>query len=117
MSLTDDDKTRNQVALTGSWVRIPPLPPLKKPYIQFVCRAFSFSGFYARYKSNNFFVLPLYGPDGLSVCGGVLFNQLALHPAALLFTNEKHRRHPLVREVCSGFFLHHFYTNSAKAYD
>ena len=28
------EMTRNQVALTGSWVRIPPLPPLKKPYIQ-----------------------------------------------------------------------------------
>ena len=29
MYVTDGDKTRNQVALTGSWVRIPPLPPKK----------------------------------------------------------------------------------------
>ena len=28
MYVTDGDKTRNRVVLTGTWVRIPPSPPL-----------------------------------------------------------------------------------------
>ena len=35
--------TRNQVVLTGSWVRIPPAPPSKNPVTMRVCWIFLFS--------------------------------------------------------------------------
>ena len=40
--LTNSVKTRNQVAFTGSWVRIPPLPPSKNPVTMRVSGFFLF---------------------------------------------------------------------------
>ena len=52
MQLTDGDKTRNQVAFTGSWVRIPPLPPSKNPVTM---RVSGFFLFYAQTQNRLFF--------------------------------------------------------------